>query len=298
MKLAVSRLMAGLMVAGIFGFGTMMQSCSSQSSSPLASDVNSSSQLVNANTTSDFNEYLNYADTYTNLNIEIAALGDPNADSTKGGPGGGGRDTTGGKGGPGNGGGNTGKGGPRFRPLPFPCLGLDSAQMALVRQFMKEAADANKAANEAFRTATAPLRDQQKAAMEAFRTATADVRQKLEAAAKEYRAKAQQIITDGKAAGKTREEIAAELKALRDEFQSATADLRAQMDAARKALDEAMKGIREQMAAAQKTLQLALEANQKMLNDKIYGILTDAQKAIWDQWLAGKDPCKGIGPRK
>ncbi|MBL7975258.1 MAG: hypothetical protein JNJ85_10115 [Candidatus Kapabacteria bacterium] len=287
---SIAKLTAGVMAAAIVGFGMFLNSCS-MSESPVSTGESVGMVQTTTNT-----EFTNYDVTLSDFAI-TDEMGGATGDPGKGSSGDGGRDTTvkgGGrdttvKGGPGNSG--------RFRMLPIPCLGLDSNQMQAIRALMEQYNQANKAANEAFKLAMEPLRAQDKAAMDAYKAATADVRKQLAEISKNYRTQAQDIIKNAKASGATRDEINAQLKDLRDKFNAETQALRDQLAAAQADLKAALQATAQAKKDATLRLQEQLKANQKLLYDGIYNLLTDAQKALWDAWLAGKDPCAGKGPR-
>ena len=287
MKLSIAKLTAGVMATAIMGFGLFLSSCS-MSNNPVTS-TGESVGMVQTTTNSDFENFDVTLNDFAVTDELGSAMGDPGK--------GGGRDTTV----KGGGRDTTVKGGPvndgRFRMLPIPCLGLDSNQMKAIRALMERHNLANKSANDAFKLAMEPLRAQDKAAMDAFRAATEAARKELAEISKEYRQKAQDLIKAGKESGATRDEINGQLKALREEYNTATQALRDEISAAQKRLREALQSTAAAKKAAMQQLQEQLKANQKGLYDAIYLLLTDAQKAMWDMWLAGKDPCKGKGPR-
>ncbi len=291
MKRSENRLFAGALV-GLFVLGLFLQSCSSNTATPVSSsDV--AVPLVNAS-----NAGLTVPDFSFSSGDEVAELdpigGKTGRDTTiKGG----GRDTTV-KGGPDDKGGNSGKGNVRMRPLPLPCLGLDSAQMMLIRQIMAEASSASKDAAEAYRASLAPIRSADSAAMAAYREATKGTQQALQEMQKAYRQKAAEILAQLRAGTLTREEAQKALQALKEQFAAESSVLRAELDAARKTLRAALAASEAQRRAANDAYQASLKRIQNDMNTKIAAILSPEQLRLWQIWLNGGDPCKGKGPRK
>ncbi len=290
-----SRLFIGAM-ASLFAMGLFLQSCSSNSSTPTSSTdaavplvSASSTDLASPNFTIDLSKYDN-----------VTAM-DPSP--------GGGRDTTIKGGGPdtnntGDRGGNGGPGGKspngsvRLRPLPLPCLGLDSAQMQQLQQIMADAATAAKAARDAYMQAMAPIRTQDSIAMAAYRAATADVRAQLQTLQQNYRQQATDILKQVKDGTMTRTDAKTALDALRAQFAADAKPLLDQMAAANQALRAALSANDAARKAANDAYQSALKQIQDDMNAKIGAILTPAQLVIWQQWLAGGNPCAGIRPHK
>ncbi len=293
MKNAKSRLFAGAIVA-LFVFGLFLQSCSSNSATPVTGSDNAV-PMVSANASGLI--VPDFAVDQSGFDNSVAM--DPT-------PGGGtGRDTTVKGGGPdtskGGGSGNSGpgnKGSVRMRPLPIPCLGLDSAQMAQLRQIMADAAAASKAAADAYRLAMAPVRTADSIAMAAYRESTKDVQKQLQDLQKSYRQKAADVMAQVKAGTMSRADAQVALQALKDEFAAASKALVAQLTAAREALRTALSANDAQRKAANDAYQAALKQIQTDMNAKIAAMLTPEQLALWNLWLSGGDPCKGKGPRK
>ncbi len=296
MKRNESRLFVGALI-GLFLLGFFMQSCSSTTSSPLSS--NDGTPLVSASANNNGLVVPDFSISGLNNTDEVALDPTPPGGGKDTTVKGGGRDTSVKGGGPGQGGsGGPGKGGPRIRPLPLPCLNLDSVQMSQVRQFMADAAAASKAANEAYRQAMEPIRVQDSIAMAAYRAATADIQKQLREMQARFRAAAGDILKQVKDGTMTREDAKAALQALRIQFETDTKDLRSQLDKARTDLRAALSANDAARKAANDAFQAALKQIQNDLNTKIAGILNPDQLLLWNTYLAGGDPCKGKGPRK
>ena len=299
MKRIETRLFLGA-IAALFVLGLFIQSCSSNATSPVSSNDGISGSVMAVNNNSglvvpDF--AVSGLNDNSNLDLVLVS-GDPGKDTS----GNGGRDSSG-KGGVGNGGGGNGNGGPgkggiRLRPLPIPCLDLDSAQMLQVRQLMSDASSASKAAGDAYRTAMQPIRDADSAAMADYRLATKGVQQQLQDMQKKFRQQAQDVLAQVKAGTMTRDDAKLALQALRTQFETDTKGLRDQMNAARDTLKLALSANNSARKAANDAYQAALKQIQSDLNTKIAALLTPGQLLKWQLWLAGGDPCKGSGPRK
>lgn len=188
--------------------------------------------------------------------------------------------------------------GNRMRPLPLPCLGLTPEQMAQIRQFQAQLDSANRAVMASIEDQLAALRQQEQAAWEAYRQATASQREELAALYRQFRAQVDSIRKLVRSGGMSRDDARAALRQLAQDFQNArkaiidsTADARAQLKAALDQIAQARKALMDQ-------IQPQLDANYQQFLNNVASILTPEQLAIWQEWLAGKDPCKGRGPRR
>lgn len=188
--------------------------------------------------------------------------------------------------------------GDRKRPLPLPCLGLTPEQMVQIRQFQAQLDSANRAVMASIEDQLAALRQQEQAAWEAYRQATASQREELAALYRQFRAQVDSIRKLVRSGGMSRDDARAALRQLARDFQNArkaiidsTADARAQLKAALDQIAQARKALMDQ-------IQPQLDANYQQFLNNVASILTPEQLAIWQEWLAGKDPCKGRGPRR
>ncbi len=188
--------------------------------------------------------------------------------------------------------------GNRMRPLPLPCLGLTPEQMAQIHQFQAQLDSANHAVMASIEGQLDTLRQQEQAAWEAYRQATASQREELAALYRQFRAQVDSIRKLVRSGGMSRDDARAALRQLAQDFRNArkaiidsTADARAQLKAALERIAQARKALMDQ-------IQPQLDANYQQFLNNIASILTPEQLAIWQDWLAGKDPCKGRGPRR
>lgn len=297
----VRTMIAGLAVAGFFGLGLFMQSCSSSSNSPVASG-NDAVPMVNSASGVNVPDF---AVPGLNDGSDVVAMDPP--------PGGGGpigKDTTIKRDTSVRGGGPIGKdssnkgGGPidprkmRMRPIPIDCLGLDSNQISMLKMLMEQAGLATRAANDEYRAALAPLRSKDSALMAAYRDATKGVQDELKAMQARYRRLSADIMAKVKSGEITRDDARAQMADLRTQFENESKDLRAKLEAARTQLRNDMAA----SAAARKAITDAYQAKLKAIQDDLYakigGMLTPEQLVKWNMWLNGGDPCAGVKPIK
>lgn len=183
----------------------------------------------------------------------------------------------------------------RMRPLPIPCLGLTPEQMELIRHFRAQLDSANHAAMSSIQDQLDALRQQERAAWEAFRQATASQREELAALYRQFRSQVDSIRNLVRSGALSKDEARAVLRQLAQDFKNArrviidsTADARAQLKAT---LDRIAQARKELM----NSIQSQLDANYQQFLNNVASILTPEQLQIWQEWLAGKDPCKGRG---
>lgn len=274
MKNFLNRLSMGMATVAILGFGMFAQSCSQLTdSSPVTSTVGTTEQVATlANpTVNDLTQYVMNVGDFSYEQAMFPPVGDN---------------------------GRGGVRGPRFRPLPIPCLELTTEQMEQIKTWMRETDAQNRLANQQFREALDAIRKQDSAAVAAFRTQTSALEKQLRDASTALRQQMSDIRAQVKAGTLSEADARTQIKALMDQFNANTKDVRDQLTALRKAFNESMAPSRAARQAAEKALQDALKANQDALYAKIVASLNDKQKEIWNLWLAGKNPCPpGRGPR-
>lgn len=187
--------------------------------------------------------------------------------------------------------------GNRSRPLPLPCLGLTPEQMAQIRQFQAQLDSANRAVMASIEDQLATLRQQEQAAWETYRQATASQREELVALYRQFRAQVDSIRKLVRSGALSRNDARATLRQLAQDFKNArkaivdsTADARAQLKATLDRIAQARKALLDQIKPQ-------LDANYQQFLSNVASILTPEQQVIWQEWLAGKDPCKGRRPR-
>jgi Spy/CpxP family protein refolding chaperone len=279
MKNLLNRLSMGMATVAILGFGIFAQSCSQLTdSTPVTSTVGTSEQVATlANpTTNDLAQYVMNVGDFSYEQAMFPPIGDNGRDSSRGGG---------------------AVRGPRFRPLPIPCLELTTEQMEQIKTWMRETDAQNKLANQQFREALDAIRKQDSAAVAAFRAQTSVLEKQLRDASMALRQQMNDIRTQVRAGTLSEADARTQMKALMDKFNADTKDVRDQLAALRKAFNDSMAPSRAARQAAEKALQDAIKANQDALYAKIVGSLNDKQKEIWNLWLSGKNPCPGRGPR-
>lgn len=276
MKITFARFTASALMAGIIGLSSMLTSCSEMNTSPVtqSTSLSDASGLKSILTADDLGNYVADNGTFSYESVLLdeqmgGGMGDPNRDTIR-------------KDGP-------GKGNPRLRPMPLPCLKLTPEQMTAVRQLMRSTDSANRLINAQFRAEMEALRKREMEANAGLRAQMDELNKQLRTLTEKYRQDMKVIMDDASLDATAKREA---VKALRTEFEAATKDLRAQMAELRKQMAASVDTAARK--ALQERLQAALKANQDKLYADIYGLLDDAQKAIWDKWLAGEDPCKGI----
>ncbi len=185
--------------------------------------------------------------------------------------------------------------GKRMRPLPIPCLGLTPEQMELIRQFQAQLDSANHAVMSSIQDQLDALRQQERAAWEAFRQATASQREELAALYRQFRSQVDSIRKLVRSGALSKDDARAMLRQLAQDFMNArrsiidsTADARAQLRAALDRIAQARKALMD-------SIQPQLDSNYQQFLNNVASILTPEQLLIWQEWLAGKDPCKGRG---
>lgn len=284
MKNLLNRLSMGMATVAILGFGMFAQSCSQLTdSSPVTSTVGTTEQVATlANpTVNDLTQYVMNVGDFSYEQAMFPPVGNSGRDSSRGGGG--------------------AVRGPRFRPLPLPCLELTAEQMEQIRTWMREADAQNRLANQQFREALDAIRKQDAAAVAAFREQTSGLEKQLRDASTALRQQMSEIRAQVRAGTLSEADARTQMQALMDQFNANTKDVRDQLTALRKAFNESMAPSRAARQAAEKALQDAIKANQDALYAKIFEGLNDKQKEIWNQWLDGKNPCPpgggGRGPR-